>query len=162
MKIRNGFVSNSSSTSFIVALNPKDKCPHCGRSSMDIMDLIERNSGNNETEVRRTDPSNLLENLQQEIYSNQLDLEKWVDMNNEDTITNTYGCYSYTYKVSKLREWANEVINNNTQLIEKIKQKISEGKQIVSFDIDYHDEALNNIIRDQINNGELEVIDENS
>jgi len=41
MKNRLGFVSNSSSSSFIVAINRKnDPCPHCGRSGNNIVDLI--------------------------------------------------------------------------------------------------------------------------
>jgi hypothetical protein len=42
MKIRGGFVSNSSSSSFIVAVKPTNKCPHCGRSDFDLFDLIDQ------------------------------------------------------------------------------------------------------------------------
>ena len=37
------------SSSFIIAVKPEDKCPTCGRSDSDILDLIE-NAGNNSDE----------------------------------------------------------------------------------------------------------------
>jgi hypothetical protein len=41
MKKRNGFVSNSSSTSYIVVLNQEaNTCPHCGRSDPNLLDTI--------------------------------------------------------------------------------------------------------------------------
>ena len=40
MKKRKGFVSNSSSTSFVIAIKEADKCPHCGRHDIDFIELI--------------------------------------------------------------------------------------------------------------------------
>ena len=54
MKIRNSFVSNSSSTSFIVAIDPGSNppCPHCGRSDFNILDRI-RELGDGECDDTR-------------------------------------------------------------------------------------------------------------
>jgi len=64
MKIRNGFVSNSSSSSFIVAIKKEpNKCEHCGRSDPNILDAI-RQKGNcwgEETEIEAVGTDNVLE-----------------------------------------------------------------------------------------------------
>jgi hypothetical protein len=46
MKLRRGFVSNSSSSSFVIAVDKPSKCEHCGRSDMDILEMIERSGSN--------------------------------------------------------------------------------------------------------------------
>ena len=52
MKNRNGFVSNSSSTSFIVALKKTNiPCPYCGRKDPGLLDLIERAEGHNDDDT---------------------------------------------------------------------------------------------------------------
>jgi hypothetical protein len=161
MKIRNGFVSNSSSSSFIVALSESEPCRYCGRHDTNILDLIESASAyNDDNRVIWTDPTEFLEELQQEVYNNQLDLEKWVDKDHDEDVTYTYnGGKYYTYKVGKLRKWAQDIIDRNTQLINDIQNKISEGKKIVSFLISYHDSTLNNLVQTQIHTGTIEVIE---
>lgn len=54
MKIRNGFVSNSSSSSYIIALRKVNTpCPYCGRKDPDILDMIsEAYNHNDDNRVR--------------------------------------------------------------------------------------------------------------
>ena len=40
MKTRIGFISNSSSTSFIIAVKKSNPCKHCGRSDPDFLALL--------------------------------------------------------------------------------------------------------------------------
>jgi hypothetical protein len=42
MKNRIGFVSNSSSTSYIVAFKQGEPCPHCGRRDPNLVDWFEK------------------------------------------------------------------------------------------------------------------------
>ena len=46
MKIRQGFVSNSSSSSFVVAVKEQisEPCPHCGRKDDGFLDKLEKSS----------------------------------------------------------------------------------------------------------------------
>ena len=46
MKTRTGFVSNSSSSSFILALRvkPSSYCSHCGRSDSNFLDMVRSRS----------------------------------------------------------------------------------------------------------------------
>jgi 4-hydroxy-3-methylbut-2-en-1-yl diphosphate synthase IspG/GcpE len=53
MKIRNGFISNSSSSSFIILYKKQNEeaCPTCGRKNRDFLDMIQEadnDSGVNE------------------------------------------------------------------------------------------------------------------
>ena len=41
MKLRDGFVSNSSSSSFVVAIKKQETCQHCGHQDFNILDAID-------------------------------------------------------------------------------------------------------------------------
>jgi len=52
MKVRRGFVSNSSSSSFIIAVKPTENCPHCGRGDINVLDMIKKVAYNDDdTEI---------------------------------------------------------------------------------------------------------------
>ena len=53
MKLRIGFVSNSSSSSYIIAIKKSKPCPHCHRSDINLIDLISESRGYDETSLER-------------------------------------------------------------------------------------------------------------
>ena len=63
MKSRDSFVSNSSSTSFILAFKNNPKCKHCGRSDPDLADLMEaldRYDYSDRTHIKKIIKNNIL------------------------------------------------------------------------------------------------------
>ena len=63
MKTRNGFISNSSSSSYVVAVKRKNKCPHCGRKDPDFLDeILKKSSLMNDTAVADMGMEGILEN----------------------------------------------------------------------------------------------------
>ena len=63
MKIRDGFVSNSSSSSFVILLKKEsDKCELCGRSDPNFINLLE-NSGSSQNSVLAIGEEDVLNEL---------------------------------------------------------------------------------------------------
>jgi hypothetical protein len=70
MKIRKGFVSNSSSSSYIIAIHESEKCPHCGRSNdltkHDIEEMFSyTNNGFSSSEIRENNYNDILETIKE-------------------------------------------------------------------------------------------------
>jgi hypothetical protein len=78
MKIRSGFVSNSSSSSFIIAINDKMcTCPTCGRRDKNIFDIIERNSSGyyDETRVKAVGAKEVIDYITDNWYDSERNKE---------------------------------------------------------------------------------------
>lgn len=74
MKTRNGFVSNSSSSSFIIALKKVNiPCPHCGRKDPDFLDIIEQSESN------RTSKSHVENLITQDTIDCLVNEQDWID-----------------------------------------------------------------------------------
>ena len=70
MKIRQGFISNSSSSSFIIAYKPADKtpCPTCGRHDIeDFVELVRKSEGDGDSSVNAEDLKEVLERLEESL-----------------------------------------------------------------------------------------------
>ena len=82
MKIRTGFVSNSSSSSYILALSKEDACEHCKYSNAKMIELVRNLFCKNEWDGNvpssySGDPENYIESIAKEIE----DLEKDIEWN---------------------------------------------------------------------------------
>ena len=84
MKRRSGFVSNSSSSSYIIAIKPGKPCEHCGRSDPDILTAI-RQAGDvdDDSRVRASGEEEVLDYIKTN-YMGDMD---------EDDETDIDGCH---------------------------------------------------------------------
>jgi hypothetical protein len=113
--------------------------------------------GVDDTRLRWTDPRGYLIELEEEVEVADKELRAYAKMNPNDMAG-----YQNGYKVKDLTKWAKKSIDRNLQLMAKINKAVEEHKQVLCFDVDYHDDSLNSIVRDQIESGTLELIEEDN
>lgn len=82
MKIRSGFVSNSSSSSFIIAVKNTVECSHCKRKDKNFLDIVEAVGGDGyeETKVSARGYSNVVEwikNSSNYVYEDETERKRW-------------------------------------------------------------------------------------
>lgn len=126
MKIRNNFVSNSSSCSFILAFKCNEKCKHCGRGDPDLADFLRSRSNNycysDDTELYAEGFENVLEYVRN-------DLSEYVS-DREDFI-------------SDIEKQIGEVMAEHSDW------------NFIACSVSYHDEITNDMIREKSENGSL-------
>jgi len=136
MKTRTSFVSNSSSSSYIIAIKKEaDKpCEKCGRRAHNIIDLIDRNNSDSDTS---------LESVDSFIESKEFDKKHL-----SETIYDLERGYEKYYKVKDIDRLKEEVkyIQN---IIEKIKKSQNE-QSVYAIRISYHDDTINNIFKQEV------------
>lgn len=69
MRKRRGFVSNSSSTSFVIAISPDaaKPCPHCGRRTL-LRERFESNDWGGDTGIGLTDLGGIIREIEENAY----------------------------------------------------------------------------------------------
>jgi hypothetical protein len=122
MKIRSGFVSNSSSSSFIVATKTSKPCPTCGRGDGNLLDMIEeacgRGRGYEETELKTRGSEE------------------------------TWGWVKENFGLKNGDEFQNEW----SLIKEKMAEAENKGYDVGLIEVSYHDEHWGNVIADQFRN----------
>ena len=153
MKIRSGFVSNSSSSSFVIAFDESKfgPCPHCGRKDRSIIDLIERsNDGNGDTKVVWQDSEDKIRDLKSQIDSDTLEIKK---IEHLDPKTKLACC-----TVEQNMSWMKSSIIECETEISKIENALKKGLTVAEISISYHDDFLNAELHALSENGKLEIL----
>jgi len=84
MKTRNSLVSNSSSSSFIIAYKRGEKCKHCGRSDPDLEQIIRsKSSENSNYEVYATGKDEIIKQMKTGYDGNPAEMTELFDKINK-------------------------------------------------------------------------------
>jgi hypothetical protein len=111
MKKRKGFISNSSSSSFIIAITESKPCKHCGGSNVDILSIFNElgNHGSCESCVDAKGKEETIKHINQTWFSD----------------------------------------NTKKDILDKINK--IKGKTVAAISVSYHDDFLQDIIKNSKN-----------
>jgi len=161
MKYRLGFVSNSSSSSFIIAYNSdkiKLPCPCCGRSGIGLLEFIEAKNDNN-TSIYWRDVDIYIKELEDENNKRQDENRRYCDLQKQGSTT--IDQYRNAYKLTDLIMWNNEYIRDNIDDIDKLRSAKEQNDIIFECSIDNCDNTLQELIHTMEKSGDIKVLDSN-
>jgi len=152
MKIRQQFVSNSSSSSFVIAFKKQDNkpCPTCGFSPPDILDFLDSSGKNSFGELEELEQS-----LQREIQRDEEDLRK-MQTKHPDSPAFPDSIYHATAK--EVSEEINKTLTENRELLSKIHAYNTDEYTVGELELDYHDEVANKVFRELCLNKKIVVL----
>ena len=150
MKIRQGFVSNSSSSSYIIKIN-ENKCQFCGRSSPSIVDEIKKQN-HYETQIEYDSKESILGDIECNIKIARKNIEYYTSMEpnaipHENRGYNVCAGELLNYECESLRMYESEY--NRISALEG---------EIYGISIGYHDEHIQAIFDSGVKDGSIEVI----
>lgn len=156
MKLRTGFVSNSSSSSFTIFYRPNIlsiPCPTCNRSDIDFFDLLNKeNEIDDDTRLRSTDGQDYVKELEEEIKTRKYDIV-------EQKLRPPYSEYSSYWRipVKEFIEKEEELIKELEKTLQLIKDKLQDGFSFAKFSVSYHNNSMLARIRNMEERGVIEI-----
>jgi hypothetical protein len=156
MKTRNGFVSNSSSTSFVIAYKNGEPCPHCGRSDPDWADFFKEKSEtfSDATYLEHRNADEIIHDNLENINRNNLEID---NLNLRDADGPAFSRPEYT--VSNYQDTLEKENKEYESLIEKVKKSDNEGWTVIKVQVSYHDNETKEIVDNAQDNGTVRILE---
>jgi hypothetical protein len=155
MKIRTGFVSNSSSSSYLIKINGvSEPCPTCGRKNINIIDYI-RNFDNGETGIKYENKTSILEDIELNIKHSKERIQE-MSLLDPNEVPQEYKNWGYT-------RTAQQIIEDQQQYAKELQtryDKISAiSGEVYDIYISYHDKGIQEIFDQAVRNKDIEIIE---
>lgn len=173
MKIRNSFVSNSSSSSYIIrVLKQPAKCPTCGRTSTSLIEYLDncKDYDLETSHIEYSSSQEIIAHVKEEIKHIEEQINQYTNYD-RDTIHPRDKEYlqapfilgelpHYCKKGPTVGEQLDYYKKALAELIE-YREKLSQYSDLQQIVISYHDPIGNQLFRDAKDSGEIEVIEDN-
>ena len=158
MKIRMGFVSNSSSSSYLIKINEISKpCPTCGRKNINIIDYI-YNFDNKKTGIRYRNKEDILADIELNIKICKERIQT-ISLSDPNEVPQEYKNYGYMRTSQQIIGDLQEDIKELQKRYDKIS--VISG-ELYDIYIDNHDEIIQEIFDQSVRNKDIEIIERDS
>ena len=154
MKIRDSFVSNSSSTSYIIRIDKEKakKCPTCGRGNdLDLLEII-RNGDHLDSKIGYNSKEDYMKDLEFQIHRVKKDIEEFSALEPNEVPERFRRS---TTSAKELLEWSHQELKDLRDEYDKISAL--EG-EVVIVDIGYHDDMVKYAFESGQKDGSIEII----
>ena len=160
MIIRHGFVSNSSSSSYIIALKPDAitiECPCCHRKGISIIDFIEtlpRNYSSEETRLEKSSRAKILYEYYADLKTCEHNIIEYKRHNPDEVNVRSYNGQITWGQYLEWEEQDKKYIEDKIKLIESIPMDL----EVIELRISYHDELVQSVLKNELNAGNITII----
>jgi hypothetical protein len=138
MKIRTSFVSNSSSSSFVIGYHPGAVCPTCKRPlDVDFVARVKELGPGMESEVLHESAEAILQSAQRRIEEYDFRLHE-LDGHADDEKLHPNSCWT----VGKERSLFQEVLGNAQERVREIREALDQGMVLAEVELSNHYEEL--------------------
>lgn len=163
MLIRCGFVANSSSSSYIIAVNLQASsivCPCCNRigiSVIDFLEMIPQNYSSDETKVLKSSRVKILNDYYSDLKICNDNIIKYKRHNSDELNIHSYNGQITWGQYLQWEEESKASIESMIQLIEAVPIDL----EVIEVQVSYHDDLTKRVLKNELNAGTIQIIYDN-